>query len=1111
MKDQEKIKELKAEIHAQKVFEERYKVYRILYDTIFQVENVSYDKLFLILCQNLRKVAQAEFAALAAFNPKTKKVTLKAMDFKKKRKFNKNLLNKIIKIPPEGEIDFKTKQVQDCKNHRLCLVEFFPDSIPREMKQISRAKDCRLSCVREGELLAIGMVKLAPGKKLEMKDLVDTYLSLAGMVIQRFNNSKEIRENEQRIKDVVNNANEWIWEVDKDGLYTYSNDIVAKILGYQPSEIVGKKHFYDFFEPSEKTKLKKIAFETFKNKKPFIEFVNINLHKNGNKIILKTSGTPVLDSKGRLLGYRGADTDITEAVKSEKRIQTMLTATKAANLALTVSINKKRKIQEEIKKSEDRLQAIFESTRDGIAVLDKKGTVIKVNKAIEKISGYKEKEVLGKKLHELKFFPPTYINTIVRNFKKRISGKKVEPYVVKIIKKNGKEAYLEIRASPLIKDGVISGTVSILEDVTERINNQKNLEFFKNAVESSTDAIGMATPTGEHFYQNNSFINLFGDIGKTPAKAYVNKKDAQQVFKKIMSGKEWSGELKMYDKNNNIIDISLRAYPIKDQEGKVIGLVGVHTNITKFKSAQEELTEKDQFLNNVFDAIQEGISVLDKDLNIIHTNKTLEKMYQKQMPLSGKKCYWVYQKRKSICPWCPSIKTLKDGKKHTAVVPYPSEKNPVGWIELSSYPLLDSNKKVIGIIENVKDITSSKKAEEKLKQEEEKFERLFESANDAIFIADIKTGKIIDANKAAEKLTGYTKKQLVGMHQSKLHPPEKVKEYVKIFKKEIKKGKTTQLRAEVCTKNKKIKPVIISANAFKIGSRPVIQKIFKDLTRFYKEEEKLHQNDGSFHLAAQTAYDLIYEWSIGTDYLDWYGDIDKALGYKKGKFPRTIKGWLKQIHPDDQKRLVDAVEYQRKHGDPIEIEYRIKRKDGTWRYWLDRAIVIKDKSGRPTKQVGSCIDITDRKNTEKEILRSRDQFKKIFDDNPVIMAISTIKDGRYIDISREFLSTLGFNRKDVIGKTSKQLKLFADYKDRKAILNQIKKYGEVKNYHLKVKPKKGQPIEGLFSAEIIEYNNEKHLLTSFVPTEYTEKKFKMLAEKVISLKKQIDILHHQKK
>ncbi len=127
-----------------------------------------------------------------------------------------------------------------------------------------------------------------------------------------------LRENEERFKQVAESAGEWIWEVDADGLYTYASPVVEKILGYKPEELVGKKHFYDLFTPDVRDQLKDAAFEVVARKEAFRNFFNPNVHKHGHTVILETSGLPVLDVIGNLLGYRGADTDITERKQAEE-------------------------------------------------------------------------------------------------------------------------------------------------------------------------------------------------------------------------------------------------------------------------------------------------------------------------------------------------------------------------------------------------------------------------------------------------------------------------------------------------------------------------------------------------------------------------------------------------------------------------------------------------------------------------------------------------------------------------------------------------------------------------------------------------------------------------
>ena len=132
---------------------------------------------------------------------------------------------------------------------------------------------------------------------------------------------QELRENDKRFRQLSENAEEWIWEIDSNGLYTYSSAVVEKLLGYKPEEIVGKKHFYDLFLADEQEELKKAAFGVFANKSSFNGFLNRNVTKNGDIVWLSTSGVPILNEKGDLLGYRGVDTDITDRKKNEDALK----------------------------------------------------------------------------------------------------------------------------------------------------------------------------------------------------------------------------------------------------------------------------------------------------------------------------------------------------------------------------------------------------------------------------------------------------------------------------------------------------------------------------------------------------------------------------------------------------------------------------------------------------------------------------------------------------------------------------------------------------------------------------------------------------------------------
>ncbi len=140
-----------------------------------------------------------------------------------------------------------------------------------------------------------------------------------------------LKKGEERFRQVAEGAEEWIWEVDKEGLYTYASPVIERILGYKPEEIVGKKHFYDLFTPDVREDLKKAALAAFAKKETFKNFLNPNIHKNGDIVLLETSGSPVLDEKGNLLGYRGADMDVTARKKTEEELKNRAEELEQAN------------------------------------------------------------------------------------------------------------------------------------------------------------------------------------------------------------------------------------------------------------------------------------------------------------------------------------------------------------------------------------------------------------------------------------------------------------------------------------------------------------------------------------------------------------------------------------------------------------------------------------------------------------------------------------------------------------------------------------------------------------------------------------------------------------
>ncbi len=169
----------------------------------------------------------------------------------------------------------------------------------------------------QGERLNVLLTMAIPSDPNKLDSVLVSLMDIT----ERKRAEQALRESENRFQQVAESAQEWIWEVDTNGLYTYASPVVEKILGYKPEEIVGEKHFYDLFHPDDREELRTAAFEVFAHKQIFSGFENRNVKKDGKTVWLSTSGVSKLDELGELLGYRGADTDITERKQAEDLIR----------------------------------------------------------------------------------------------------------------------------------------------------------------------------------------------------------------------------------------------------------------------------------------------------------------------------------------------------------------------------------------------------------------------------------------------------------------------------------------------------------------------------------------------------------------------------------------------------------------------------------------------------------------------------------------------------------------------------------------------------------------------------------------------------------------------
>jgi PAS domain S-box-containing protein len=372
------------------------------------------------------------------------------------------------------------------------------------------------------------------------------------------------------------------------------------------------------------------------------------------------------------------------------------------------------------------------------------------------------------------------------------------------------------------------------------------------------------------------------------------------------------------------------------------------------------------------------------------------------------------------------------------------------------------------------DITKRVKTKKILEKNEERFRKFFKTSPDAVTISRVGDGKYIEVNEIFTAISGYTKQETIGKSSIELNiwaDPEDRKRLVKELKEQgIVKNFSTRLRM----KNGQIIHAQISVNIIDINGTPHLLSVIRNIEDAIKTREALRLSELKFRKAFKISPDAI---NINRKKDGMYVDINEGFtsitGYTQeeieGKTAFEIDIWA------DKKDREHIFNILNKKGFIKDYPARFRMKNGNIIHGLLSANII-DINGVP-HVLFVTRDIEETVKANNALRQSELKFRKAFTISPNALAITHLETGRYLDVNEGFLEETGYTREEIIGKTAQELRIWADYRQRKKLQQILKEKGFAKDMPINLRMKDGTIVRGMVSANFIEINGEPHLIS----------------------------------
>ena len=653
-------------------------------------------------------------------------------------------------------------------------------------------------------------------------------------------------------------------------------------------------------------------------------------------------------------------------------------------------ITQRKKEEETLRKSDERMRHFFEHQTVGMAITSPDKRWLEVNDRLCQMLGYTREELMQLTWEQLTHPDDREDNSTL--FEKLLSGEIDNcNFEKRYIRKDGGVIYAMASIDCIrLHDGRLDYVLLLVIDITEGYQVQQKLRLQGSALEAAANAIVITDSKGVIEWVNTAFTTFTGyttkeAVGNTTNLLKSGKQDQafyKKLWKTILAGEVWHGELINRRKDGTLYPEEMTITPIKNEDGKIAHFIAVKQDVTKRKQNEQSLLDahaqleqrvKDRTsdlnrsknqLQLVLNSTAEAIYGIDMEGECTFCNSACLQMlgYEHEDELLGKNMHWQIHQKYPDGTHFP----VEDCRIFWAFQKHEGSHvdDEVLWradgtsfpAEYWSYPQ-QIDGVVVGAVVTFIDITERQLAQKR-------FELMFRNNPVMMVLSSMPDRRFSDVNDSFLKSLGYSRDDVIGKTAGEIGIIPNEKHLTEVADKLQEFGKITDTELQFRRKDGTMGDGIFSGEVIRSQGNWQLLTVMTDISGRKQAEESLAKSAERLFLATSAGGVGVWDYDLIDNILTWDEQMFALYGITRESFGGAYEAWKAGLHPDDVERGDNEIQMALSGERDFDTEFRVVWPGGTVREIRALALVKRDASGQPVRMIGTNWDITERKRIE---------------------------------------------------------------------------------------------------------------------------------------------------